>query len=397
MLTTRFGSIIPFRARAPLAAIALAITGLAACGGGGNENTGGGSSTSSSSTGGSGGAAPGCPAGSHPGTSAACEATLTGWSDGPKLDTSRDHHATTVVTTPDGKSAFLLVLAGVQNSANLLKSIERASINADGSLGAFEVEGDLPEAMAGHSIAVVGSTVIIAGGLRITGNKLVPSAKTEFAKVQADGSLSAWTEGPTMSTGRFHGAMIAYKSFVYAVGGLDGDGKDNTPSVDRATVAADGTLGPWTAVTALPGKRSHHGLAIDGNHLYVTGGLSGDPAGVATTYDDVLQAQVNEDGSLGDWTAAGTLAVTVETHSSFVHVGQLYVVGGVEKNAYDTKHVKRAPLLPDGTIGAWENLADLPKARAHVHHTPVYGGFIYSPGGAVNHASLDDVVIGKLE
>ncbi|APR81772.1 Hypothetical protein A7982_07121 [Minicystis rosea] len=380
----------------PLAILLSMITGLAACGGN-NEATGGGGAAPTTGSGGSGGGPPSCPEGSHTGASGACEATLSGWSDGPKLNDARDHHASLVLTDPDGKTPFLYVLGGVQDDATILRSIERAAINPDGTLGTFEKQTDLPEGMAGLAVAVIGSTVIISGGLRPAGSGVTLSAKSHVATMGKDGILSAWAAGPTMGKGRFHHSMIGYKGFVYAVGGLTGNAKDNTPSIERATLNADGTLSPWTEVSALPAKRSHHGLAIHDGALFVTGGLSGDPAANPMTYDDVLRAPLNDDGSLGAWTTAGTLAITVATHSSFAHVGQLYVAGGVEGNATNTKHVKRATIAADGTLGAWEALPDLPKARAHVHQTPLYKGFIYSAGGALNHASMDDVVVGKLE
>ena len=83
--------------------------------------------------------------------------------------------------------------------------------------------------------------------------------------------------------------------------------------------------------------------------------------------------------------------------ASFFWAGHLYVVAGVENDATNTDHVRRAPITQEGTMGAWEDLPAIPKKHAHTHHTPVFGGFVYSAGGALNHASFADVFIGRLE
>jgi N-acetylneuraminic acid mutarotase len=180
-------------------------------------------------------------------------------------------------------------------------------------------------------------------------------------------------------------------------GGLTGAGVDNTPLVERAEVALDGTLSAWVTVTALPDKRSHNAIVAYDDALWVSGGLSGDPAGVHTSYKDVLRAEILADGSLGAWNTVGELPLTLATHSSFAHGGALYVVGGVEDGDTNTAAVRRALIEENGMLASWEDLPPLPKPRAHAHQTPVFGGFVYSAGGAFEHASIPDVFIGRFE
>jgi N-acetylneuraminic acid mutarotase len=317
---------------------------------------------------------------------------LTSWTKGPSLLQKRDHHATFVADSSAG--AFLYVLGGIQDNTNELATVEFAPLGADGSVGAWAAGADLPEVMAGHMIATVGTTLMVSGGYR-TGPVLSP--KTEVTTIQADGTLGPWKEGPKMKAGRFHHAMVAWKDSFYVVGGLTGDNTDSTPKVERAIVAADGTVGAWTPMTPLPVQRSHHSLAAYEGALYLTAGLTGDPAGVHTDLKDVLRAPILDDGTIGAWATVGTLPATLGTHASFAHLGYLYVLGGVENNAADTAHVRRAPIGKDGMLGAWEDLAPLPKARAHDHHTPYHAGFVYAAGGAVNHVSVNDVFVGHFE
>lgn len=400
-------SLVPGPCRWPLVALGAAIAALSGgCGsepagptqsstttgeGGTGTGTGGATTTSSSNTGGSGGSMS-CEPGSHVGTSGGCEATITGWTTGPSLMQKRDHHATMVAVSPAG--AFLYVIGGVQDNTVDLDTVEFAPLAADGSVGAFAAGTKLPETMAGHGIATVGSTVVVGGGYR-TGPVL--SKKTEYTTIQADGTLAPWKSGPQMSIGRFHTQMIAHKDSIYVVGGLTGNNTDSTPKVERLVVSGEGVLGTWSQLTPLPKQRSHHGLAVWEGALYVTAGLTGNPAGAHEDFKDVLRAPINDDGTIGEWATVGELPVTLGTHSSFAHLGYLYVLSGVENNASNTKHVRRAPIGADGMVGTWEDLPQLPKAHAHAHHTPLHAGYVYSAGGALNHLSTTDVFVGKLE
>jgi hypothetical protein len=355
---------------------------------GGTQNATASGAGGAGGDGGAGGAP--CEAGSHPGPNG-CESTLASWSDGPPLAEKRDHHATFVAESDAG--AFLYVLGGVRDMNTLLSSAEAAPLGADGSVGAWAPATTLPETMAGHMVAVVDRTVIVTGGYR-AGPSL--SNKTEYAEIGADGRIGLWADGPTLAATRFHHAMIAVKGSLYVAGGLTGNNTDNTTLVERSVVSA-GSVGAWSQLTPLPQKRSHHSLATDGTALFVTAGLTGDPAGVHTDFKDVLRAPILEDGTIGDWATVGQLPATLGTHASFVHLGYLYVAGGVESNLVNTPRVRRAQIGAEGKLGVWEDVAEMPIGRAHCHHTPVHGAFVYAVGGAVNHASTAEVFIGHFE
>jgi hypothetical protein len=321
-----------------------------------------------------------------------CEATLDGWTDGPALAQARDHHLTFVAPTATG--ARLYVAGGAIDAMTPISSVEFAPIAKDGSVGAWQAGKDLPDTMMGASIAIVGSTIVVSGGYRTTGGLNI-SKKTETNQVQPDGSLGDWVEGPELSAIRFHHAMAAWKDSVYVVGGITGNGTTETDVVERAVVT-DGTLGAWSPVTALPHPWSHHSVVAYQGALYVTGGLNGNPA-LATSYlVDVIRAPIHDDGTLGDWVKIGELPQALATHASFTLGDDLFVVGGVHSNLYDSKDVLRATLSDDGMLGTWEMLPALPKARKHVHQTPLFNGFVYSVAGAAGATSIADVFVGKL-
>jgi hypothetical protein len=318
------------------------------------------------------------------------------WATAAPLEQRRDHHLTFVVESDAG--AFLHVMGGVIDNATLLDDSEVAAIQADGSLGPWQPGASMPEVAAGAGVAVVGRTLIVTGGYRqsAAGTSTL-SSETDVAPILADGSIGEWAVGPALAETRFHAGTIAHGDSVYVVGGLTGDNTENTARVERAVVAADGSVGAWADVGALPEPRSHHGVAATDDALYVTGGLTGNPNDDPTDFKDVLRAPIQGDGSLGPWATVGELPFTLGTHASFAHVGHLYVVAGIENDATNTAAVRRAPIAADGTVGAWEDVAPLPVAHAHAHQVPVFQGFAYAAGGAINHESTADVFIGRFE
>jgi N-acetylneuraminic acid mutarotase len=379
--------------RAPLAAIFL--TALVACSGKSastvtNSSTSSSSSSSSGSggSGGSQGSGGSCPAYEHLADGGACDTTLT-WQSAGTINPARHHHVTFVAETKAGP--FLYVAGGYTGSA-FLTAVSRAAIQANGSLGSWQSQTALPSGLAGHMIVYGAGHAVVMGGLTATGEV----ADVLSAPIDDTGAVGAWAPQAMLPVVRMHGAAALSGSNVYVVGGL-GASMTAIANVERATLGADGSIASWEELAALPGPRSHHAMVIAGSTLYVIGGLQGDPAGTYTDYLDVLAAPIQADGTLGTWTTAGTLPVGIDTASAVVTDGDIYVIGGVEGDAY-VNHVRRAPILPDHTLGAWQSSAPLPKGRGHVHQTPLYQGNVYSVGGSIaNLVAIPDVFRGTFK
>jgi hypothetical protein len=335
-----------------------------------------------------------CPAGTHAGDGGACDTSVE-WSAGaPAIAPARDHHATFVARTAAGD--FLYVAGGTDHYASFLRSdVQRAPIGADGSVGAWTMQGSLPAPLAGMGVVVVGDTVILTGG--VTGGPMLEmpafSNRTLLAKIGADGTIAPWTQGPTFPGGREHMSLVAQDRNLYLVGGLTGN--DGTTSVARAILAGDGTLGAWTAMTPLPGKRSHHASTIAGGAIYVSGGIVGGPT-MGTSLDDVIRAPIQQDGTLGRWEQVSTLPAPLCVHSIELHRGGLWIFGGLEADSEFIANVRRATLNADGTLGPWQEMDPLPTARGHVLETPSLDDRIYSVGGSVADLTcLGEVVVGR--
>lgn len=368
-----------------LALVATTLSFGLGCGEASSDGQGGVGGTSTTSAGGGGEGGKACPAGSHL-EDGACRSAIVGWGTGPALPQATDHHVSFIV---EGTDADHLFVAGGFDGNSPVSTVFRATVDR-GVVGAWQAVDPLPDVMSGHGMAIVGDRLVLTGGRRL--NFFLQPA-TNIATISPTGELVNWTDGPPMALSRFHHSMEVHDGVVYAIGGLVGDGTDNTDNVARLT-SLDGS---WEDVTPLPERRSHHCSLVHEGRLYVIGGLTGNPAGSHTSHRDILRTDIDEGGALGPWSTVSELPETLATHSCFVDLGYLYVVGGVRDDVNFTDQVLRAPLGADGQLGAWESQPSLPGPRAHTHQTPKLHGYVYSAGGRVNGQSIADVFVGQLQ
>jgi len=293
----------------------------------------------------------------------------------------RDHHV--VFSARSGRSDVIYVGGGT-NYRELFDGLQRSVIGADGLPGPWVASTPLPHPLAGASAVAARGFVVLTGG-QLAGpgglRDLRRVAETYTAPIAADGSLGAWTAGPALPAPRFHHPSLSHEGWVYVVGGQGAT--EAEAGVFAARLGADGTLGPWQTLRALPEPRSHHAIVIDHGALYVIGGLGGNPARQPVQHKSVLRAAIARDGTLGEWQTVSELPHSYATHSAFVSGDALWVVGGVEDNTTFSARVWRAPLSRSGVIGAWSEVQSLPFGRGHVHNTPVIGGRVYSVGGRI--------------
>ena len=169
---------------------------------------------------------------------------------------------------------------------------------------------------------------------------------------------------------------------VYVLGGA-GATNAPVPTVSYATVGASGALSGWTATAALPVGLAFHAAvaATPANSritalgfLYVLGG-STDSAGQpsATVYRGTLAAN----GTVSGWAAMTALPVPLHSMGATIFHGELYVAGGATTGNVPVGTVYRARIDSSGALGAWQTEAALPFARAHFGFG-TFGGYLYT-------------------
>lgn len=238
---------------------------------------------------------------------------------------------------------------------------------------------------AGAAAVSHNGVVYILGG--IDGRDFL--ASTEFARQNADGTLSSWQAGPVLSEPRgFFSASVVANS-IYAVGGGNGPAGHNLlKSVERAVINPDGSLGPWRKETQelnLPRRCAK--TAVLGNRLYAFGGFGG------ALLDTVESAPILADGSLGPWRIEDnkmSLPRYVHAAKAIDDRSVINMGGHQEKQGAGLVEIEMATLDRSGKLGPWKIIGSLNTGRFALE-TLHYNGHLYAFGGLEGVNYLRDV------
>jgi hypothetical protein len=158
------------------------------------------------------------------------------------------------------------------------------------------------------------------------------------------------------------------------LGGQGTQGRVGT--IERATLAADGTLQPFTTSSVgMPVAEEGHATVTIGSSIYVIGG---NPQGSFT--GNASRTIVNTDGTLQAFTSAPSL-VTARASSYPAVIGPyLYVIGGANSRVLGT--VERATINSDGSLGTFATVSGVTTATPRFDGcTVVIGQSLYLIAG----------------
>lgn len=298
---------------------------------------------------------------------------------GLSLVTARQAHTTTAI----GK--YLYVVGGLGTN-NPLSSIERATIAPDGSLGQFEIITEVPLTTAryGHASVVIGNHLYVFGGRNAGFLNGV-----ERAVINRDGSLGPFATVPQVSlaTARYGHIAVVAGNYLYIIGGARSNGV--LQDVERATISGDGSLSTFASISgaSLIIARSRHTAQVIGSYLYVFGGLGG-----ASSLNSVERASLADDGSLGSFASVSgiTLKVARHSHTTAVIGNYLYALGGVGSGPLNS--IERATFNASGSVATFEDLPDVTLAAGRYRHTQaVVRGYVYVLGGVGRNGILNSI------
>ena len=275
---------------------------------------------------------------------------------------------------------YLYVSGGTES--DYLNGVKVAVINPDGTLGALGLAGTFATARAEHGGVAYNGYYYVIGGRDATNTY----GDVQVAQINAtDGTLGAFRTLSPLPGLRRGAGVVAYRGRIYVTGGSDGTASQKT--VFMATINGDGSLGTWSTATELPVELYAHGAVAWNGWLYVVGGNA------ATAWvGDVRMAPILADGSLGAWSSAATFASPRGYAGVLAHRGHLYVIGGYDGTAGFAKYVQVAPIFRSGQLGAWHPTTSL--TNSHYQGAAVAAnGWIYAVGGngstAIDYAPLD--------
>ena len=199
----------------------------------------------------------------------------------------------------------------------------------------------LPVPVTTHAMASSGQMVYVIGGTTESGSPPAPNSAVFYARVSADGGVSAWqrTQSPG---GNWHNLdAVAYRGAVYAAGGSNGYGALARVMVSEIN-AADGSLGQWRSARSLPSSQENGALAAHRGHLYLIGGRN----------SSCYHARVQQDHGLAPWRSCTALpGRSSNQHGAAVSGGRLYYFRNEGQRA-----LLVADIGQDGSLGAWRSI-----------------------------------------
>lgn len=197
--------------------------------------------------------------------------------------------------------------------------------------------------------------------------------------------------------------------FVYVSGGKNSN-PETLSQVVYGQINADATISTWNTATALPEPRAFHASIaatpynskVEGaGYLYVLGGTSADGEATSTVH----LAPFNSDGSLSNWGTTTILPQPLHSMGAAIFRNTIYISGGATSGNEPVKKVYRSVIEESGELGAWQELASLPSARAH-HSFVSFGAYLYAIGGesgtvapdqGTSTTNLDEVLYAKID
>jgi len=212
----------------------------------------------------------------------AADGSLGAWTPGPALPAPRFHH-------PSVYHDGWVYVVGGQGATEAETGVFAARLGADGKLGPWQTLRPLPEPRSHHAVVIDRGAVYVIGGLGGNAARQPVQHKSVLRAVIArDGTLGEWQQVGEMPHSYATHSAFVHDDALWVVGGVE-DNTTFSARVWRAPLSRSGTLGSWSEVQALPLGRGHvHVTPVIGGRVYSVGGRIAAQQGQSPVTDAVL-------------------------------------------------------------------------------------------------------------
>ena len=234
---------------------------------------------------------------------------------------------------------------------NGVDSVYTTIINPDGTLGAWVTDTPLPNNIKMSQAIVTNNRVYLIGG-----NFYKSGASIVYtATINPDGTLGAWVIDTPLPVVISHSQAVVTSNRVYLLGGHINNTQSN--AIYTAPINTDGTLGTWVAdISIIPNAIYNSQAIVTNNRVYLIGGFN-----KTVYFSTVYTAPINPDGTLGGWVVDTPLPETIAISQAIVTNNRVYLLGGRINNILSST-IYTAPINADGTLGTWVTDISLPIA-----------------------------------
>jgi hypothetical protein len=276
------------------------------------------------------------------------------------------------------------IVGGSEFSSDTSYPVLRTGILPDGTLSGWVEESCRPLEIRSESIIFANAGYLYAISGR-NGPDLDTSTTIEKAKINADGSIGTWSYcGRSPASGFWESTWLQTSTDLYVIGNFSGSGE-----VWRLPLYTNGSIGTWSLLSShLNYPRYGAAVTLIDNYIYVQGGI-----GSYTLADYAEYSQIAPDGSLGDWKVLTKPLAEHFTHLLVKIGARLYSISGCYPSWPDTE-IESAEILSDYTLGKWVGLSPYPKPRRFFAHIQtgkglyVFGGRMDSDMSSVQYAPI---------
>ncbi|MCK4739286.1 MAG: hypothetical protein KAT46_04995 [Deltaproteobacteria bacterium] len=265
---------------------------------------------------------------------------FTGWKKSRSLNTPRGYSAGVYY------NHYIYVLGGAYGKygQELLNTVERVKVNRDGSLGKWVLEKEkLFSARRGTTAYVRGGYIYAIGGYN--GEFL---DTVERAKINADGTLGSWSLESIMEHRRYIHSSVGSGCMLYVMGGHHKSSGGATEKVEYAEILQDATLGQWQESPSINHPRYGAVAVRVDKQVYLIGGYDG------KALSFVEAAGIKDDRGLGEWKNFPSLKIPRDAPAVLVHDDYIYVLGGVDDKGKYQSSVEVARVGEKGEFVAWK-------------------------------------------
>jgi N-acetylneuraminic acid mutarotase len=200
------------------------------------------------------------------------DGSISSWRAGPDLPEGRASGAAVVV------GGFLYSIGGYSDVAHGDAAAEAeghvfmAAINSDGSLGAWTATKSLPGGRSFMSASTVDGRIYVVGGVYSGAAVTCEKSKVLVGFLNSDGTVKSWSATTPWKDDMRSGASAVVGKTLVVAGGLIQATQTFSSSVLAAPINADGSLGVWKIIASLPHKSLGLAAASSGTSLFVFGG-----------------------------------------------------------------------------------------------------------------------------
>jgi len=201
-----------------------------------------------------------------------------------------------------------------------------ASINSDGTLGPWSTGPSLPEPISDAQVIVTTNTIYLVGGYN--GANWLATIYT--ATINPDGTLGAWAATDALPDVLGGSHLVVTSNRVYLLGGKT-DATNVVSTVYSAPINSDETIGPWVADNSLPIPLTGGQAIVIGGKVFLLGGYNG-----SSYISSVYISDINTDGTLGSWYSGSPLMDTIFDSTAIITNSKLYLLGGIANDLYSS-------------------------------------------------------------